>query len=118
MQKHKEALQACVFIPDHPIKLAWDMLALIQILIHSFILPFFISFSRKYFQYWKIYIIISNSFFLIDILINFNTGFYWRGALITERLLTAKNYLKTLFVPDLLASIPYYFILKLWGITD
>ena len=37
-------------------------------------------------------------FFLCDIFLNFNTGFYERGNLVLKRQLIMKNYLRTWFV--------------------
>lgn len=49
--------------------------------------------------------------FMLDILVNFNTGFYKKGYLVMKRKEIIKNYLKTWFFMDLLASFPYSWIL-------
>ena len=36
----------------------------------------------------------------IDIFVNLNTAFYWKGALILNKKLIVKNYLKTSFIID------------------
>ena len=51
-------------------------------------------------------------FFLLDILINFNTGYYKKGVLIMNRKDIIVNYLKTWFILDLLASFPYSWIIN------
>jgi hypothetical protein len=54
--------------------------------------------------YWETLI---DCFFLTDILINFNTGFYKKGYLVMKRREIISNYFKTWFFMDLLASFPY-----------
>ena len=53
----------------------------------------------------------TNVWFLIDILITFNTGFCEKGMIIMNRKQIAINYLKKWFVFDLLSTIPYNWIL-------
>ena len=48
--------------------------------------------------------------FMLDILITFNTGFYKKGYLVMKRKEIVKNYLKTWFFLDLLASFPYSWV--------
>ena len=48
---------------------------------------------------------------MIDIIVNFNTGFYKKGYLVMKRKEIIKNYMKTWFFMDLLASFPYSWIL-------
>ena len=48
---------------------------------------------------------------MIDIIVNFNTGFYKKGYLVMKRKEIIKNYMKTWFFLDLLASFPYAWIL-------
>lgn len=44
---------------------------------------------------------------MCDIVVTFNTGFYKKGYLVMKRKEIIKNYLKTWFILDLLASFPY-----------
>lgn len=48
--------------------------------------------------------------FMIDIVVTFNTGFYRKGYLVMKRKDIIKNYLKTWFILDLLASFPYSWV--------
>lgn len=45
--------------------------------------------------------------FGIDIILNFNTGFYKNGVLILNRKLIVISYLKSWFILDLLSTVPY-----------
>jgi len=48
-----------------------------------------------------------NVFFMIDILVNFNTAFFQQSKLITSRREIAKNYTKDWFWLDLITSVPF-----------
>ena len=49
--------------------------------------------------------------FMMDIMINFNTGFYRKGQLIMGRKYIVKSYFLTWFWVDLVSSLPYTWIL-------
>jgi len=53
--------------------------------------------------------------FMLDILVTFNTGFYKKGYLMMKRKEIVKNYLKTWFWIDLVASFPYSWVM---GVKD
>lgn len=46
-------------------------------------------------------------FFIVDVFINFNTGFYRKGVVVMKRREIVFNYLRTWFILDFLASFPY-----------
>ena len=48
--------------------------------------------------------------FMIDIIVTFNTGFYKKGYLVMKRKDIVKNYLKTWFFIDLVATFPYSWV--------
>ena len=50
-------------------------------------------------------------FFLIDILLNFFTSYRHQGIEVTEKHLTVRHYLKTVFVVDLVANFPLVILL-------
>lgn len=51
-----------------------------------------------------------DSLFMIDVFLNFNTGFYEANTIITDRKEIAKDYVKFWFWIDLISSIPYTWI--------
>jgi len=61
---------------------------------------------------------IIDSFFISDLLLNFNTGYYLRGNLVVDRSDIASNYLKSWFALDFMASFPYSHVLDLAGLSD
>lgn len=46
--------------------------------------------------------------FFFEVLINFNTGYYEKGIIITNKKKIIKNYACKNLIPDLLAQIPLY----------
>jgi hyperpolarization activated cyclic nucleotide-gated potassium channel 2 len=50
--------------------------------------------------------------FGIDMLINFNTGYYKNGVLIMNRKLIVINYMKSWFWMDLIATFPYVYVIQ------
>ncbi len=48
--------------------------------------------------------------FMCDIVVTFNTGFYKKGYLVMKRKEIIKNYIKTWFLIDMLASFPYSWV--------
>ena len=59
-------------------------------------------------SFWKTFNVCVDIFFLIDILINFNTGYYdSKGELHADRWDIAKNYLKGWFFIDFFSAFPF-----------
>jgi hypothetical protein len=73
--------------------------------------PFSLAFNVDPSGGFKVFTNIMDIFFLLDILISFNCGFYKKGILVMSRKEIILNYLKTWFIFDLLASFPYAWIL-------
>lgn len=61
---------------------------------------------------------IMDSCFMLDIIVTFNTGFYKKGYLVMKRKDIVKNYLKTWFLIDLVASFPYSWVLGVNSTDD
>lgn len=95
--------------PDNLYKLSFDIIGFLLIVYQTVMVPYSISFEVKNtaidgFNYF------SDVFFIIDILINFNTGIYHDGVLILERKDICLSYLKGWFCFDFISSFPYSFI--------
>lgn len=56
--------------------------------------------------------LIMDIIFGIDILLNFNTGYYYKGTIIMKRSKVILNYISTWFVMDILASFPYDLVIE------
>ena len=108
--------KSCLIIfPDSNLRTSWDLLSFFFTIYQSIIIPFRISFevdARGAFYYYETFI---DMFFLTEILVTFNTGYYKQGNLVMERKLVILNYLRTWFFMDLFASFPYSIV---FGITS
>jgi hyperpolarization activated cyclic nucleotide-gated potassium channel 2 len=95
--------------PESLFKLGWDLLMMLIILYQALMVPFILAFNDAHAYYpevdFGIYIV-----FFMDILIGFNTAYYLKGALILDRKLIAKNYIRFWFWIDLCATFPYNWI--------
>lgn len=79
----------------------------------SIIIPFRISFEQEAsggFYYYETFI---DCFFMAEIFVTFNTGYYRSGDLIMQRKYIMFNYLRTWFFMDLFASFPYSWVITL-----
>lgn len=100
--------------PDHPFHGWWDAVHLIVILFFFFKFPVELTFGINLKQ--ELERLDSHSFawiewfsfffLLLDIMLNFNTGYYKKGCLITSKRQIFKNYIRTSFPKDILSFIP------------
>ena len=129
---HKvKCFQSCnkIFIINHEgnFKVVWDWLVLILVIFTAIQVPFYASFSNKppvLFDYYlaeeqslsRMIIILTavvDFIFILDIFLNFRTTYVRSSSETTERdpKRMAKHYLKTWFIIDLLAAIPFDWIM-------
>lgn len=88
----------------------WNLLMLIFIIYSIILMPYFMVFEAD-----NIIVnnceLIMNIFFLIDIVINFNTAVIENNLIIIDRKVIAIKYLKSFFFIDLVSSIPLEILL-------
>ena len=87
-------------------RISWDLLILILILISCTLIPFQIVFRHAAYKLGSEIIYLIDLIFLIDILLNFFTSYRHQGVEVTGKNQTARHYLKTVFVVDLIANFP------------
>eukprot|EP00347_Sterkiella_histriomuscorum_P000865 403374225 len=96
-----------VFYPESFFKSMWDIISFGLVLYQSLILPFKISFTMTV-PLWVIYFdVFQDCFFMLDVLVNLNTGFYFKGILTMQRQDIIRTYLRSWFFIDSIASFPY-----------
>jgi len=96
--------------PNEVMRVIWDMYVMILIFYDLVMIPLTLSFDvnlPNFLKYWDVARIAS---FFLDILINFNTGFYDKGLLVMDRKKIFGHYITGWFWIDLVASIPFDFI--------
>ena len=100
---------ACLIMPDSPFSFIWSLVMLTLLLYTSIVTPFvvaFVPYPPFTFTIWELFI---DALFFSDIIINFFTPYYENGLLVTSKLKIAKRYLKSWFILDLVACIPFHF---------
>lgn len=100
-----------VIHPESTFKMVWDLMIFVIMLYQAIYVPFVLCFaviedSGMMFLEFTVTLI-----FMLDILLNFNTGMFLKGNLIDDRKLIAKDYLKFWFWLDLVSSFPYDWVL-------
>ena len=114
--KDLEATSKWLIHPESLPKLAWDVITMFMILYQSVTIPFKICFNVENSEGMAILEVIITVIFIFDIcklyvVVGYFTGFYQRGVLIMNRRQIAENYLKFWFWFDLIATIPYSWII-------
>ncbi|KAL4436275.1 hypothetical protein ABPG74_015866 [Tetrahymena malaccensis] len=96
-----------VFQPQNKYKLSWDMLQIVGIITFMFTIPIHLSNNILLEELISIYFLKAMIIILsFDIAVNFNTGFFEKGELITSRMRIAQNYIKNMLFVDLLSIVP------------
>ena len=86
----------------------WDLLIVVFVLYNAVVLPFRLGFGDNEFGPLSIIDCVIDGFFLIDMVLSFNTGFIPDGGGTPERRLSVarRRYLRQMFLVDLVASVP------------
>lgn len=86
-----------VWNPYEPLRLLWDMLLFMMIMMEFYYIPIELAFGVyiSHMNWIIIFILITNA------LISLNTAYYFRGSLVTTRLYILKNYMKKYLINDI-----------------
>ena len=106
-QNHGDCL---LFNPQSTGKAGWEVLGLFLILYQSILIPYRLCFNQEASGGWIPFEASIDICFILDIFVQFNTGFYKKGNLINSRKSIIWNYLTTWFFIDLVASFPYNYL--------
>jgi hypothetical protein len=98
-----------IIYPDNILKLLFDIMGFILMVMQYVTLPFTIAFDFDN-NLLKDLNYLSDIFFIVDVILNFFCGYYKEGVLILNRREIISNYLRGWFAFDLLSSFPYSFI--------
>ncbi|KAL4476595.1 hypothetical protein ABPG72_000754 [Tetrahymena utriculariae] len=97
-----------IFMPTDTFRVVWDIIQVAFTYIFFYFYSIVIFFDQNDFQTYLIRKISFYAFiiFLFDILINLNTAFFDKDAIITQRKLIAKQYfLSSIFITDLVSML-------------
>ncbi|CAD8070386.1 unnamed protein product [Paramecium sonneborni] len=94
--------------PDHSLKLYWDVLVFLILLINILYIPLKISFEISVVDGADFFLdTLPQYVFVFEILLNFNVAYYSRGVLVMNRAQIFKHYLKGKFALDFIVLIPF-----------
>ncbi|KAF4666887.1 Potassium voltage-gated channel sub H member 5 [Perkinsus olseni] len=118
----KETLQRseCFVWPDSRFRRTWDLILLFLILYQAVTVPLLLAFPYIHLSGgYKLFEDVVTVFFLLDVLVNFCTGYQRpNGVIEMGAKEVALHYLKGWFLLDLLASFPYSWIITAAAGTD
>ncbi|KAF4724773.1 Potassium voltage-gated channel sub H member 5, partial [Perkinsus olseni] len=118
----KETLQRseCFVWPDSRFRRTWDLILLVLILYQAVTVPLLLAFPYIHLSGgYELFEDIVTVFFLLDVLVNFCTGYQrLNGVIEMGAKEVALHYLKGWFLLDLLASFPYSWIITAAAGTD
>ncbi len=96
--------------PDSRGREIWDLFVLLLTLASAVYVPVQIAFGLEFVGAVLALEVVLSLAFLTDVVLNFFTGYYVESRLVTDRGEIARRYLRTWFVPDLLASLPFFLL--------
>ena len=73
----------------------------------AIVAPYRIGFNSDAEGNWKVWETILDMLFILDLFVNFRTGYYLEDEEVMDSWRVAKHYLKTWFILDFLSSIPF-----------
>lgn len=100
--------------PTKTIRNIWDAFHFVIILFYLFKIPIELSFQVSIFQGISESEMFLGSFlaklcfifFVFDLIMNFNTGYYYKGMLVSDRMRITKKYIRSSFIFDGISIIP------------
>jgi len=95
-----------VITPNNKIRILWDFYILLITFYDLFLLPLHLCFDVSFVSDLLAFDIIVNISFFLDILVNFNTGYYSKGLLIMDRKRIAWHYGKKMVLVRFSCYIP------------
>jgi len=100
-----------MIFPDDPFKDIWDMFIAVILIFTCLITPYRIALVDEDTTVWQITTFTVDAFFLLDILVIFNSAFLDDNFItIQSRKLIANNYIKGWFMIDIFAIIPFDYL--------
>ncbi|GMI14929.1 hypothetical protein TrVE_jg6054 [Triparma verrucosa] len=96
-----------MFRPTSPKRLTWDIIMMFLLIYVAIVAPYRIGFNSDAEGNWKVWETILDMLFILDLFVNFRTGYYLEDEEVMDSWRVAKHYLKTWFILDFLSSIPF-----------
>lgn len=98
----------CLVLRPHGMaRRVWDLILFVLLLYIALALPFTLGFNPPHMTTLKRIDDVIDCFFLVDLVLNFRTGFFRKEILILDSRSIALHYLSTWFVLDLITCFPW-----------
>ena len=97
--------------PKSRVRARWDLLMGCFIMYTCGILPLRVAFGDNEFGFFSMMDLLIDCGFMVDIYINFNTGYDDGGLIIMDPTFVRQKYMKTWFLFDLVSSFPFDLLL-------
>lgn len=88
--------------PNNPLRATHDLLSLFVLMADLAITPYALAWAVPFIGAYKYICMISGAFWLVDILLNFITGYYLHGELVTAPRKVVLRYLRSWFFLDII----------------
>ncbi len=92
----------------------WDFLILFLIIISALLIPYQFAFQHKITFTGSLLVYLIDILFIVDIILNFNTSFRVAGKEIIDSKEIKQRYLKTSFITDVIATVPFDILFLVW----
>ena len=111
--RHRKDKKKYLLYPEDQKKVKWDLFITVVLLVSCMLTPYNIAFGDIIEPLeWTIINLSIDAFFFVDIVIIFNSAYYDEEFMIVEdRKQIAKEYMYSWFLVDLLAIVPFDYIL-------
>ena len=92
----------------------WDIVILVLIIVSCVLIPYQLAFQHEVRPLGSVIVYAIDLIFFVDILLNFRTTYRAHGIEITDPRKIRLHYLRTMFLVDLLATLPFDALLLTW----
>jgi len=100
---------AGVIDPSKPGRFSWDLVTGILVLTDAVLVPLQLAFNTNVGIEW---FWLTTVYFIVDILLNFNTGFYKNGVFNPRRKEILFNYVRGFFIVDFMSTMPWDYMIN------
>lgn len=107
-------LKIPIFHPDGKLIRLWEILIVSITVYNAFLIPFSISFQKRFDGIWILLYLIGDAILIADIFLRFHLGYFDYGEYIKDPKKIAKRYRSQLLSRHLIASFPGDLIPQIW----
>ena len=96
-----------VWRPEDSFKVGWDLMGIVLILEELIMIPLLLSFEFETPPELELINLLITVFFIMDMVLNLNTGYYSKGTLVMQRKKIIRKYFSFWFYVDFVSSFPF-----------